>query len=139
MLQDLYPTLLALAGIEPRPSVEARRLPGITAMKPGPIRGSTLEDPLIAEYARPSEFLPVMRGLAPQADLSRWDATLVEYTWGRRKLIWSSASPASVYNLSTDPGESAPAPISDAQENIASRLAADRATRLAQAVSAPVR
>ncbi|HET8947592.1 MAG TPA: sulfatase, partial [Candidatus Polarisedimenticolia bacterium] len=57
MLQDLYPTLLALAGVEPEPSVEARRLPGITAMKPGPIRGETLDDPLVAEYARPSEFL----------------------------------------------------------------------------------
>jgi arylsulfatase A-like enzyme len=136
MLQDLYPTLLSLGGVEPEPSVEARRLPGITAMKPGPIRGATLEDPLIAEYARPSEFLPVMRGLAPQADLSRYDASLVEYTWGKRKLIWSSASPASVYDLSADPGESSPAPTRDAQENIASRLAADRATRLTLAVSA---
>jgi arylsulfatase A-like enzyme len=139
MLQDLYPTLLSLAGADPEPSVEARRLPGIGAMRPGPIRGETLDDPLIAEYARPSEFLPVMRGLAPQADLARFDAGLIEFTWGGRKLIWSSAGPGSVYNLSADPGETAPEPIRDAQENIASRRAADRAARLAQAVSARAR
>ncbi|HYV17791.1 MAG TPA: sulfatase [Verrucomicrobiae bacterium] len=136
MLQDLYPTLLSLAGVEPDPSVEARRLPGIRAMQPGPIRGETLDDPLIAEYARPSEFLPVMRGLAPGADLARFDAALIEFTWGDRKLIWSSAGPGSVYNLSADPGEMTPEPIRDSQENIASRRAADRAARLAQAIAA---
>ena len=135
MLQDLYPTLLSLAGVEPAPSVEARRLPGITAMKPGPIRGESLDDPLIAEYARPAEFLPVMRGLAPDADLARFDASLVSLTWGNRKMIWSSAAPAAVYDLAGDPGESAPRPASDPQETVASRRAADRAARLEQAVS----
>ena len=135
MLQDLYPTLLALAGIEPRPSVEARRLPGITAMKPGPIRGVALDDPLIAEYARPAEFLPVMRGLAPGADLARFDAALVSLTWGSRKMVWSSAGPAVLYDLVADPGEASPAPVSDPLESVASRRAADRAARLEQAVA----
>ncbi len=135
MLQDLYPTLLSLAGVEPEPSVEARRLPGIRAMQPGPIRGETLDDPLIAEYARPSEFLPVMRGLAPQADLALFDASLVAFTYGGRKMIWSSAAPASFYDLSTDPGETAPRPGAGGQDKVASGRAADRAARLAQAVS----
>jgi arylsulfatase A-like enzyme len=136
MLQDLYPTLLSLAGVEPGPSVEARRLPGITAMKPGPIRGESLDDPLVAEYARPAEFLPVMRGLAPAADLARFDASLIALTWGTRKMIWSSAGPAAVYDLAADPGEIAPQPVDGPQENVASRRAADRALRLEQAISA---
>ena len=132
MLQDLYPTLLALAGVEPDPSQEARRLPGIRGMKAGPIRGATLDDPLVAEYARPAEFLPVMRQLDPQADLSRWDASLVSFTYGTRKLVWSSAGPPSLYDLAADPGESNPLPASGPQETIASTRAADRAARLAQ-------
>ena len=130
MLQDLYPTLLTLAGIDPGPSQEARRLPGIRGMRPGPIRGATLDDPIVAEYARPAEFLPVMRQLDPAADLSRWDAALVSFTWGTRKLVWSSAGPAVLYDLAADPGESDPHPASAAKEIVASNRAADRAARL---------
>ncbi|HZN04736.1 MAG TPA: sulfatase-like hydrolase/transferase [Candidatus Polarisedimenticolia bacterium] len=132
MLQDLYPTLLALAGVEPGPSQEARRLPGIRGLKAGPIRGTSLDDPIVAEYARPAEFLPVMRELAPGADLSHWDAALVAFTYGTRKLVWSSAGPAELYDLAADPGESEPIAASGPQEEIASNRAADRAARLAQ-------
>ena len=132
LLQDLYPTLLTLAGVDPGPSQEARRLPGIRGLAAGPVRGENLDDPILAEYARPAEFLPVMRGLDPGADLSRYDAALVSLTWGTRKIVWSSAGPAVLYDLAVDPGESKPRPVADTQENVASRRAADRAARLAE-------
>ena len=91
----------------------------------------TLDDPIVAEYARPAEFLPVMRALDPGADLSRWDAALVSFTYGTRKLLWSSAAPAVVYDLAADPGEADPRPASDLRGSVASNRAADRAARRA--------
>jgi len=111
MLQDVYPTLLALAGVATEASAgagspaEARPLPGVTGLEPGPPRGRTRDDPLIAEYARPVEFIPVMRDLVPGIDTTRWERSLVAWRVQDRKLIWASDGRHRLYDLTTDPGE----------------------------------
>jgi arylsulfatase A-like enzyme len=113
MLQDLYPTLLALAGAPPRAPdrsksatpPEARPLPGISGLDPVAPRGADLGDPILAEYARPTDFLEVMRRLAPGFDTSIFDRTVVEWQVGGRKLIWSSDGAHHLYDVRADPGE----------------------------------
>jgi len=113
MLQDLYPTLLALAGVPAvapaapgtgRPA-EARPLPGVTGLDPGQPRGRTEDDPLIAEYARPVEFLRLMRDLVPGLDTSRWERSLVTWQVQGRKMVWASDGHHRLYDLAADPGE----------------------------------
>ena len=114
MLQDLYPTLLALAGVPTGPPAgpgavwpaEARPLPGASGLDPGPPRGRTQDDPLIAEYALPVEFLPVMRELVPGFDTSRWERSLVAWQVRGRKLVWASDGRHRLYDLAADPRES---------------------------------
>ncbi len=112
MLQDLRPTLLALAGAGGAGAArgaawppESRLLPGIRGLVPGAARGLEAGDPVIAEYARPVEFLQVMRNLAPDVDPARWDGTLVAFRVGGRKLIWSSLGRSELYDLRADPDE----------------------------------
>src|SRR5204862_132429 len=119
MLQDLYPTLLSLAGVD-QPAAppnaagaagpvwppESRVLPGITGLTPGPIRGATVEDPLIAEYAHPGEFLDAMKTVAQGANLTRWSRSLEAIQAGGQKLIWSSDGRNEQYDLTSDPTES---------------------------------
>jgi arylsulfatase A-like enzyme len=113
MLQDLYPTLLALAGVPPEAPAgpgagwpaEARPLPGVNGLEPGLPRGRTQGDPLIAEYARPVEFLPVMLDLVPGLDTSRWERSLVAWQVQGRKLVWASDGRHRFYDLAADPGE----------------------------------
>jgi arylsulfatase A-like enzyme len=174
MLQDLYPTLLALAGVDtasspgnPRPAgdlaggqaggptgaltrgpaaAEARTLPGVTGLSPGAIRGSTVDDPLIAEYARPAEFFGVMKGIAPGADLARWDRTLAALQAGGAKLVWASDGRHELYDLGSDPGEGVDLAAADPHETAAlagrleawlTRPAARPPLRLAPATLAP--
>jgi arylsulfatase A-like enzyme len=119
MLQDLYPTLLSLAGVDQAPArsvsageagsawpPESRVLPGITGLRPGPIRGATVDDPLIAEYAHPGEFLDAMKEVAQGADLTRWSRSLEAIQAGGQKLIWSSDGRNEEYDLISDPSES---------------------------------
>jgi arylsulfatase A-like enzyme len=108
MLQDVYPTLLALAGVAtPAPDrhAEARPLPGVAGLEAGPPRGLSPEDPLIAEHANPVEFLPVLRGVAPGIDTRPWEHTLVAWQARGRKLIWASDGRHRVFDLTSDPGE----------------------------------
>jgi len=118
MLQDLYPTLLSLAGVDQPPAPpnaagaggpawppESRVLPGITGLTPGPIRGATVDDPLIAEYAHPGEFLDAMKTVAQGADLTRWSRSLEAIQAGGQKLIWSSDGRNEQYDLTSDPME----------------------------------
>jgi arylsulfatase A-like enzyme len=118
MLQDLYPTLLTLAGIDqpsaaPSPNgvggpawpPESRVLPGITGLRPGPVRGATVDDPLIAEYARPSDFLDAMKEVVKGADLTRWNRSLEAMQAGGQKLIWSPDGRNEQYDLTSDPDE----------------------------------
>ncbi|HYV85102.1 MAG TPA: sulfatase-like hydrolase/transferase [Patescibacteria group bacterium] len=120
MLQDLYPTLLSLAGVDqgapPAPAEgvriqvfppESRVLPGVTGLTPGPIRGASVEDPLIAEYAHPGEFLDAMKEVAQGADLARWSRSLVAFRAAGEKLIWASDGRNELYDLASDPSESA--------------------------------
>jgi len=62
---------------------------------------------LIAEFARPGEFLEVMRGLVPGLDLTPWDRTLVAFRVGETKLIWGSDGRHLLFDLESDPAETA--------------------------------
>jgi hypothetical protein len=79
----------------------------VTGLDPGPPRGRTEDDPLIAEYARPVEFLRLMRDLVPGLDTSRWERSLVSWQVQGRKYIWASDGRHRLYDLAADPGENA--------------------------------
>jgi len=125
MLQDLYPTLLGLAGVAARaPSAgapsggagaaepgglpgaaEARPLPGVAGLRAGRARGSGLDDPIVSEEARPAEFLQVIRESAPEVDPARFDRALVALHAGDIKMIWGSDGRHLLFDLARDPAE----------------------------------
>jgi arylsulfatase A-like enzyme len=103
-MHDLYPTLLALAGLPPPQgaTVEAARLPG--AGVPGPYRRQ--EDPIVGEFAGPPiDFLKVMKERFPGADLSRFDRTLVSLRSEGYTILWGSDGRHALYRNSSDPGQ----------------------------------
>jgi arylsulfatase A-like enzyme len=102
MLQDLYPTLLGLAGVaEP---VQARPLPGVQGFAERGARG-TCADPIVAEVAPPREFLPVLLQIDPRADVAHLGAGIAALSCGGLKLIEGSDGRRALYDLDTDPGE----------------------------------
>ncbi|HZM71000.1 MAG TPA: sulfatase, partial [Candidatus Cryosericum sp.] len=117
LLQDLYPTLLGLAGAEGMADgagdpgegwpPDSFPLPGIPALASGAVPGPTQERPLIAEFARPGEFLEVLKGVAVGVDMSPWDRALVAFRVGETKLIWGSNGRHQLFDLGSDPAEAA--------------------------------
>ena len=129
MLQDLYPTLLGLAGLaEGGPAAgrreaadggpgappdrmpagpEARPLPGVAGLHPGAARGARLDDPIVSEEARPADFLDVLRETVPGVDPAPFDRTLVALHAGEIKMIWASDGRHRLFDLARDPGETA--------------------------------
>jgi len=121
MLQDLFPTLLGLAGIEPGgggapgfPGSEAVPLPGIQGIGPGPRRaepeappGAAASGPgsLLAEFARPIQFLEIIQERFPEARIGPWDRALAACRVGRDKLHWASDGRHRLYDLERDPLE----------------------------------
>jgi len=115
LLLDLYPTLLGLAGIRDVAGrvgtggaewpPEALALPGVGGLGAAAGHGRSEEGPLIAEFARPGEFLEVMRALVPGLDLTPWDRTLVAFRVGETKLIWGSDGRHQLFDLDADPAE----------------------------------
>jgi len=113
-LQDLHPTLLALAGVPaPRPAMDDTRraagwprdavlLPGLDTLRGG---RSTGDEPLVAECATPIQFLGVIRKAYPDAAITPWDRTLIAWREGNDKLHWSSDGHQRLYDLGGDPGE----------------------------------
>ena len=102
-LHDLFPTLLALAGVAaPRRNVvEATILPGIAGG-----RGGDAKRPIVGEFAGPPvEFVKVMAEAFPGADLSRFDRTLVSYRRDGYTLHWGSDQHHGLYRNADDPGE----------------------------------
>ncbi|HKB07374.1 MAG TPA: sulfatase [Candidatus Polarisedimenticolia bacterium] len=113
MLQDLYPTLLALAHAPPGQTPggasgprESFLLPGIDGLgaPAGPAR-ETGERTLVAEFARPIQFLEIIEQRFPEATIGPWDRELVAYRRGDEKLHWASDGRDRLYDLAADPGE----------------------------------
>ena len=115
MLQDLYPTLLALAHASPRGVTPAAAsaprdsfpLPGIEGLAGPPARpaGETGERVLVGEFARPIQFLEIIQKRFPEATIGPWDRELVAYHRGSEKLHWASDGRHRLYDLAADPGE----------------------------------
>lgn len=115
LLQDLYPTLLWLAGAGWKAEgagspggkwpPESLPLPGIPSLAGGASPRPTEDRPLIAEFARPGEFLEVMKGVAAGVDLTPWDRALVALRVGETKLIWGSDARVQLFDLGSDPAE----------------------------------
>lgn len=102
MLQDLYPTLLGLAGVAA--PVQARPLPGAQGFAASAARG-TCADPIVAEVAPPREFLQVILKLDPHADVAHLGAGIAAASCGGLKLIEWSDGGSALYDLDADPGE----------------------------------
>ena len=153
LLQDLYPTLLHLAGAvtvpegpasvvngspaehaSPWPST-ARPLPGVRGLEAGPPRGSTDEDPLIAEYARPGEFLEVLKEVAPELDPAPYNRTQVAVLARGWKLIWGSDGRHRLFDLGADPAESVD--LSATRAELTKRVAGQAADWLIRADAMP--
>ena len=103
-MHDLFPTLLALAGVAPPRGVaiEAVPLPGAGISGGG--RGAG--EPIIGEFAGPPlEFLQVMRERFPGSDLSRFDRTLVALRRDGYTIHWGSDGRHALYREADDPGE----------------------------------
>ena len=107
MLQDLFPTLLALAGIDPggkgapgSPGSEAVPLPGIRGIATVP-----RSDSLVGEFARPIQFLELIQQRFPEARIGPWDRALVAFRIGPDKLHWASDGRHRLYDLEHDPLE----------------------------------
>jgi len=120
MLQDVYATLLGLAGVpvENAPDGGDRResivLPGIRGLRRGglrsvPERGGEAppgEGPvLVSEFARPIQFLEIIQERFPEVRIVPWDRALVAYRFGAEKLHWASDGRHRLYDLARDPLE----------------------------------
>ena len=114
MLQDLYATILALAGVPADAAAaaagahpDARPLPGVRGLDPGAPRGATPDDPIISEYGPPTDFLQVIERIAPGFDTPTFNRTLIAWQVGTRKTIWASNGYHRIFDLAADPAESA--------------------------------
>lgn len=113
MLQDLYPTLLAMAdlpagegGAPARTDGEATVLPGIAGLTRPSGRGRPAAVPM-AEFARPVQFLEIIKERFPEAQIGPWDRAIVAFRSGSEKLHWASDGRHRLYDLAADPGEAA--------------------------------
>jgi len=153
MLQDLYPTLLLLAGLQPGdgsaaavtppasrepaagavPLPEMAPLPGIRGLEPGPQRPV-----LLGEFARPP-FVQVMRENFPKADLVPWDRALVAWHEGSGKFHWASDGRHRLFDLAADAGELHDLAPADAEtvKTLAARVDAWLARPGARSLTAP--
>ena len=120
MLQDLYPTLLGLAGVPVENAQdrgdrrESLVLPGIRGLRregrrsvPGQGEGAppAAGPVLVSEFARPIQFLEIIQERFPKVRIEPWDRALVAYRSGTEKLHWASDGRHRLYDLARDPLE----------------------------------
>ena len=101
---DLFPTILALAGVPPPrgAAIEAVALPGAGLRGAGRPAG----DPLVGEVAGPPvEFLQAMKEQFPGADLARFDRTQISWRRDGWTLLWGSDGRHALYDVRADPGQ----------------------------------
>ena len=94
---DLFPTVLALAGVELPPGLDTK---AVNLLTPREDRVRVAEYP--AYY--PNRFLPI-RQEHPDWDSTPWQRTLRSYTAGGYKYIWASNGRNELYDLRQDPEE----------------------------------
>jgi arylsulfatase A-like enzyme len=120
MLQDLFPTILELAGVEPPsgPYSEA-----VSLLTPLEQRSRIGECP-----APPADPYSSVKRVAPDFDPSPWNRTLRAFYEGRYKLIWGSDGRHELYDIVADPEETRG--LHQQQPETVSRLAAELETRI---------
>lgn len=95
---DLYPTILRLAGIDRAAPAGSRLLP----LEDGESAG---REYTFAEFDRPTTFLAVMDKRFPGVDYRAFDRALKAVRGHRYKYIWTSDDRPELYDLGADPGE----------------------------------
>jgi arylsulfatase A-like enzyme len=97
MTFDLFPTLLALAGIDPPAGLKSR---AVSLLEPRADRRRLAENP-----AAPLGPLREVKQAYPSFDPRPWDRTLRALYDDQQKLIWASDDRHELYDLARDPGE----------------------------------
>ena len=100
---DVVPTVLHLLGLETPRSIAGRSFLPIAPASSSDGTGGRV---LVAEYFRPETLLREYWGAKyPQADLSRFDVSLVAVRDGRYKYIQDERGNGQLYDLESDPHE----------------------------------
>lgn len=74
--------------------------------------GTRRDEGVVTEYTEPmASTLDILRDLAPNADLSRFQQSWTALDHGHKRVLLSGAGDELVFDLSADPGELSPLPV----------------------------
>jgi arylsulfatase A-like enzyme len=107
-LNDLYGSLLQLAGVTPPTDLPAAGREHSYGLVDA-VEGGHTDRPLLAEYLEPKEErLRVVMRRSPEADIdpTPWLQPLRSWLRGDWKLVWAGDSPRGLFELSADAAES---------------------------------